>query len=222
LHPISDIMKIKSFKGGFDDNFCYLVWCKKTNHAVIIDPSVEPLEIFEFIESHNIIISKIFITHTHHDHICYLSDFIYKYPNISIYAYTNTRKTFNNNFIGVEHNDIISIGEIMFTALFTPGHYDDCLCYWNIKDKLIFTGDTIFVGRSGRTVSTHSNISKLYNSIYKIILQLPLDTTIYPGHDYGYTPQITIEKNNVLSSFFSCKSEEEFIKIMKDFEKNRL
>ena len=88
-------MKIKSFKGGFDDNFCYLVWCKKTNQAVIIDPSVEPLEIFEFIESHNIIVSKIFITHTHHDHICYLSDFIYKYPNISIQLLTSIdhRKT---------------------------------------------------------------------------------------------------------------------------------
>ena len=52
-------MKVKSFKGGFDDNFCYLIWCEDTMQSAIIDPSVDPLEIFEFIENNNIILSKI-------------------------------------------------------------------------------------------------------------------------------------------------------------------
>ena len=222
MHLISGIMKIKSFKGGFDDNFCYVVWCKNTMQGAIIDPSVEPLEIFKFIENNNIILSKILITHTHHDHICYLSHFIYKYPNISVYGYNNTRKSFNDNFIGLNHNDIVSIGGVMFTTLYTPGHYDDCLCYWNIKNISIFTGDTMFVGRSGRTISSYSNISKLYNSIYNIILNLPKDTIIYPGHDYGYKSDISIRENINLSTFFSCKSEDEFIEVMRKFEENRM
>ena len=49
-------MKVKSFKGGFDDNFCYLIWCEDTMQSAIIDPSVDPLEIFEFIENNNIIL----------------------------------------------------------------------------------------------------------------------------------------------------------------------
>ena len=71
----SGTMKVKSFKGGFDQNFCYLIWCEDTMQGAIIDPSTEPLEIFEFIEANDIILSKILITHTPHDHICYLSDY---------------------------------------------------------------------------------------------------------------------------------------------------
>ena len=59
MHLTLGIMKVESFKGGFDDNFCYLIWCEETMHAAIIDPSVDPLEIFEFIENNNIILSKI-------------------------------------------------------------------------------------------------------------------------------------------------------------------
>ena len=136
MHLTLDIMKVKSFKGGFDNNFCYLVWCEETMQAAIVDPSVKPLEIIEFIEQNNIILSKIFITHTHHDHICYLSDFINKHPNIAIYGYYNTRKSFEDSYFhGLHHNDIVSIGNIIYTVLYTPGHYDDCLCYWNIKNK---------------------------------------------------------------------------------------
>ena len=221
MHPISGIMRIKSFRGGFDNNFCYLVWCEDTMQAAIVDPSVEPLEIFDFIEQNNIILSKILITHTHHDHICYLSDFLFQYPDIKIYAYAKTRQSFDNNFSGINHNDTISIGASMFNVLYTPGHYDDCLCYWDMKDKILFTGDTVFVGRSGRTINQYSNISNLYDSIYNIILKLPGDTIIYSGHDYGSKPQITIIDNIKSSSFFSSQSEEEFIEVMNRFEENR-
>ena len=65
------------------------------------------------------------------------------------------------------------------------------------------------------------NISKLYDSIYNIILKLHKNTIIYPGHDYGHVPKISLAENINLSPFFSCISEEEFIDTMKRFEKNR-
>ena len=91
-------MQVKTFQGGFDKNLSYLIWCDKTKYAGLIDASVEPLEIFEFIESHNLILEKILITHTHHDHIHYLSDFIYKYPMINVYLHSNPINKLNNLF----------------------------------------------------------------------------------------------------------------------------
>ena len=218
---ISGIMKVKEFKGGYDDNFCYLIWCDKTLEGAIIDPSVEPDKIFHFINQNDILLKKILITHTHYDHISYLTDFISMYLNVVIYGYVKTRYSFNNNFYGLSHNEKISIGDEIFTSLYTPGHYDDCLCYWNKSANMIFTGDTIFVGRSGRTINMYSDISKLYHSIYDIILKLPKETIIYPGHDYGPTSTISISDNMELSHFFSCKSEKEFIDVMDDFETSR-
>ena len=221
MHHTLDIMKIKSFKGGYDDNFSYLIWDETTLDGAIIDPSVSPELIFDFITLNNIRLSKIFITHTHMDHIVYLDDFLDRYPSLSIYAYLNTRQKFEGNFIGINHNDQISLGNSIFTVLYTPGHYDDCICYWNSQDGIIFTGDTVFVGRSGRTIISYSRISQLFDSIYNIILQLPKETIIYPGHDYGPSPTITISDNIKLSLFFSAQSKQEFISIMKDFELNR-
>ena len=65
-------MKIKTYQGGFDKNLSYLIWCESTRIAGIVDASVELTEIIEFIEAKNLILEKIFITHTHFDHINYL------------------------------------------------------------------------------------------------------------------------------------------------------
>jgi len=92
---------------------------------------------------------------------------------------------------------------------------------WNKKDHCLFTGDTMFIGRAGRTVGEKSNIRHLYSSIYKQILTLPEQTTIYPGHHYGYTPHVILKENISLSPFFQCSSEDEFIKVMEAYEKGR-
>ncbi len=51
----------------------------------------------------------------------------------------------------------------------------------------------MFIGRTGRVLSEKSSIEKLYHSIYEVLLKLPHDTMIYPGHDYGYKINDTIK-----------------------------
>jgi len=79
----------------------------------------------------------------------------------------------------------------------------------------------MFVGRTGRVVSHTSNIHELYDSIYNRILTLEQNTLIYPGHNYGYIPSISIKKSIELFDFFQCKNLSEFKKVMENFEKNR-
>ena len=95
LHTLG-IMQIKSFLGGFDKNFCYLIWCEKTMLGAVIDPSVEPVQVFEFIEKKSIILDKILITHTHHDHIKYLDDFLIRFPLGNIYGHEFSLKIFES------------------------------------------------------------------------------------------------------------------------------
>jgi glyoxylase-like metal-dependent hydrolase (beta-lactamase superfamily II) len=104
-------------------------------------------------------------------------------------------------------------------TIYTPGHYFDSICY--LIENVIFTGDTIFVGRTGRIISTRSDINDLYDSVYKKILELPRDTYIYPGHDYGLKPSITIEENIKISELLQAKGKSDFIDRMANYENNR-
>ena len=213
-------MKIKSFQGGYDKNFSYIIWCEKTKHAALIDASTELTPIKEYIEQNNLIFSKILITHTHYDHIAFLDDFLNYYSNLLVYCFHKpiNLKTSYTKLIDYE---TIVIGDELIVALYTPGHFVDSMSFWDKKNNLLFTGDTVFVGRTGRTISDTSNIKDLYESVYNKILKLPNETTIYPGHNYGFKPFITIKENIELFDFFSCHNFDEFQKIMEKFEKNR-
>ena len=214
-------MKIKRFQGGYDKNFCYVVSCDETRMAAIIDPAVEINPVIEYIESEDLILDKILVTHTHNDHIYYLNDFINLYPLTRVYASSNAAFKTNIKFKKVEHNDVIILGKLFILSLFTPGHYFDSMCFWMKSEKIVFTGDTMFVGRTGRTVGNGSDIKNLYQSIYDILLKLPTETIVYPGHHYGFRKEITIRENVKNSIFFQCKSFNEFELVMKNFEKSR-
>ena len=214
-------MKIKSIQGGFDKNLSYLLWCKTTKIAAIIDPAVETTYFEEIINKNNLIIKKILITHTHHDHILHLDSYLYLYPNAEVVCHPNHMSQLNNQVKMVDDYEIIPIGEESLVAIHTPGHYIDSICFWDQTNKSIFTGDTMFVGRTGRTISAQSNISDLYNSIYKSILALPEKTIIFPGHHYGYKKTISLKENKQLSNFFTCNSLDNFKKVMENYEKNR-
>ncbi|MAV65288.1 MAG: hypothetical protein CMG00_08880 [Candidatus Marinimicrobia bacterium] len=214
-------MKVKTFIGGFDNNLSYLLWCEKTRLAALVDTSVEPLEILEFIESEDLILEKILITHTHHDHIKYISDFKYKFPIINILLHPNPINKIGSHYSTLEHNEVICVGKHLLTTLHTPGHFSDSICFWNKEEGFIFTGDTVFIGRTGRTIGSNSSIQDLYKSVYKVILSCPHETIIYPGHHYGYKPYDTIDSNIKNSSFFQCSNFNEFKKVMEKFEKSK-
>jgi glyoxylase-like metal-dependent hydrolase (beta-lactamase superfamily II) len=122
-------------------------------------------------------------------------------------------------FQTLTHNQRFRLGKLSFTALHTPGHYYDSITYQ--LESVLFTGDTLFVGRTGRVISARSNIEKLYDSIYNIILTLPKNIRIYPGHDYGDKPTISLKDNIVSSSLLQASDLKDFKARMLDYENNR-
>ena len=209
---------IKSFRGGYDNNFSYLVTCKNTQTQFLVDAAIPIQEIVPYVFKN---ISFIFITHTHRDHIAYLIDVMKSYPEITVVIFQKSVKRINGGkTMGVEDKDTISIGNLAVEVMYTPGHYEDCLCFQ--LDNVLFTGDTLFVGRTGRTVSSKADTRVLYNSVYKKILLLPKETQIYPGHDYGQKSHCTLKENIKMSPLLCAEDEEDFVKRMEEYERNRL
>ena len=209
---------IRSFKGGYDDNLTYLVSCMRTGNQFLVDASIQLKQIDGFINKRGLI--ALFITHTHGDHIAYLDEYLDAFPNLVVMVYKESEHKINCDYIKpVKQNDIVTVGQLTVEILYTPGHYDDSICYY--LDGVLFTGDTLFVGRTGRTISKGSDIKKLYKSVYDTILDLPESTMIYPGHDYGPKMSITIKENISISPLLRAEDEDDFIKRMAQYEATR-
>lgn len=216
MNPDTDF-SIRSFLGGFDNNFTYLITCSQTGLQVLIDAAIELEKISKYIINHPL---AILITHTHSDHIAFLEDYKKAYPKMQILGHPKSNKFSNKkNFIPLNDRQIVNIGVLKFNIIYTPGHFYDSICY-QLKPAL-FTGDTMFVGRTGRVISNKSNIKHLYNSIYNKILTLPMNTRIYPGHDYGHIQSILLSDNIDNSPLLRAKNFDDFKYRMNEYENNR-
>jgi sulfur dioxygenase len=49
---------------------------------------------------------------------------------------------------------------------------------------MAFTGDALLIRGCGRTDFQGGDAAQLYNSVHSQIFTLPLDTLLYPAHDY--------------------------------------
>ena len=209
---------IRSFKGGYDDNLTYLASCMRTGNQFLVDASVPLSKIDGFLNKRGLI--ALFITHTHGDHIAFLEEYLDAFPNLVVMIYKESESKIKCDYIKpVKEGDIVTVGQLSVEVFYTPGHYNDSMCYY--LDGVLFTGDTLFIGRTGRTISNGSDIKKLYKSIYNTILELPHTTIIYPGHDYGPKMSMTIKENISISPLLQAKDEDEFIKRMAEYEANR-
>ena len=153
--------------------------------------------------------------------IKYINEYIEKYPEIKVIGHPKSKlnDTSEINYMPAKDNSMFKLGSLEFKIIHTPGHYYDSVCF--LVENVIFTGDTLFIGRTGRTLSKGSNTPDLYNSVYKKLLTLPGNTIIYPGHNYGSKPTMTISENVKISSLLQASGEKDFIDRMKNYEKTR-
>lgn len=217
LDKINSDFSVQSFEGGYDKNFSYILTCLKTMNSAIIDASLKPDILKPFQKSKP---AAILITHSHFDHISYVNSYKECYPDIKLIGHPKSSlNKENNNFFPTKNNSILKLGNLEIKILHTPGHYFDSICF--LVGNVIFTGDTLFVGRTGRTISKGSDAKDLYDSVYNKLFKLPHDVVIFSGHNYGPLPSMTIAENIKTGSLLQAKSENDFINKMRDYEQNR-
>lgn len=189
------MLTIKNFISGRLKNNSYLIFDKdKSNKAILIDPAQSYLEVKSFIDSENLFIDKILLTHGHFDHIMdvpiwqKLGAKVYGHPaeidNLTSELTLMINKKYNQENVKIDFfisdNLTLNFEICEIKVLLTPGHTKGSLCY--ILDDLIFTGDTLFRESFGRTDFIDGDFSEIKKSIKKI-LTLKDNFSIYPGHD---------------------------------------
>ena len=209
-------LSVKQFSvGGFDKNFSYIICDKDSKAAAVVDPAGDTGIIFDEIKSAQLKIEKILLTHTHFDHTEGIGDFIQTFNDIHIYVHKNGVENLAEfpNIVEVEDKDLINISDNKIEVIFTPGHSDDSVCFYlpettnDNNEPALISGDTLFVGGCGRT-SEH-RVKDLYESLYEI-KNLPKNTIIYPGHDYGSSKTTVLGNELKTNKYYQVKNFNEF------------
>ena len=199
---------IRRVSGPFNLN-TYVLACKNTREAVIIDPGGETDALIAMIREKNIIPLRILNTHGHADQIFSTQTFKKEFPVPSclhgddddFFKDPDVREKTKKAVglpppypadIRLSHGDEIRFGETLLTVIHTPGHTPGSSCF--LCEGHLFTGDAIFVGEAGRTDLPGGNLSLLIDSIKTRIMPLDKKTIIHPGHHQGEEFESTLER----------------------------
>ena len=161
------------------DNYSYLIIDKINNTACVIDPS-ESKPIINFLEKENINLKYILNTHHHFDHVGGNKDLKKKY-NSTVIGYKDDSNRIPEIDILLEDNQIWKAGNFEAKIMHIPGHTTGHICFHFSKEKLLFTGDTLFSLGCGKLFE--GTYEDMFRSLDKI-KKLPQDTKIYCGHEY--------------------------------------
>lgn len=178
---------------------CYIIKDKESNETMVIDPGGESEKIIDMLDTLGIDkIKYIYLTHCHGDHFGAIlklkekkggkvlihrddAEGLYN-PDISLTYYIGMDDIELEADSRVDEGDIIHIGKLEFKVIHTPGHTKGGSCLYCEKEKMLFSGDTLFKGTWGRTDLPTSNFADIINSITNKLAVLPDDTIVYPGH----------------------------------------
>ena len=178
-----------------NDNYSYLIHEKETNTVSIVDPA-------EY-ETCDKVIQKYkkldFILNTHHhaDHVDGNLELKKKY-NSKVLGFELDKDRIPGIDVLLKENQKYKIGNLKFKIIFLPGHTRGHVAFFFNKEKVVFTGDTLFSLGCGRVFE--GSHKEMFHSLKKI-KDLPQDTKIYCGHEYTKSNLnfcLTYDVNNIL------------------------
>ena len=163
------------------DNYAYIIRDKNSKTTGVVDPS-EAKPIISFLKREKLKLNYILNTHHHFDHIGGNIE-LKKIYNAKIVGFEGDRHRIPGIDIFIKDKEIWSFGNSTVKIIHIPGHTLGHICFFFEKEKIVFTGDTLFSLGCGRIFEgDHKQMLDSLNKIKK----LPKNTKIYCGHEYTY------------------------------------
>lgn len=112
---------------------------------------------------------------------------------VTMNKYLNTPSNPFFAHVWFEDDTIINLGNYELKVIHTPGHTSGCICIYETKGKLLFSGDTVFANGTLSDIDTSGNISDYVNSMERLsTLKI---SELYPGHGrISKTPEQDIKQ----------------------------
>ena len=194
---------------------CTVLGDETTGAATVVDPGANIARILGILARHNLHLRQIVVTHAHIDHIAGAlalkeatsAPILYSKNDLPLVAIMDVQA----GWFGLEipevkppdhspaHAETLHTGNISAQILHTPGHTEGSLCLYFPDQHLLLAGDTLFAGAVGRTDLPGGNHRTMIASIRNVLLPLPDDTVVVPGHG----PETTIGEERETNPFLT-------------------
>jgi hydroxyacylglutathione hydrolase len=152
----------------------YLVADRAGGTGVFIDSGAPLDPLVEAVERLNLQVTHLLTTHGHSDHVVNHGEIERRF-GATILAEPS------EGVPGAEplaHGDVVETGELRVETLRTPGHSPGGLSFV-VNSEACFTGDTLFAGAVGGTRDSFDDVRR---SVMDVLMGLPPDVRVYPGH----------------------------------------
>jgi glyoxylase-like metal-dependent hydrolase (beta-lactamase superfamily II) len=208
MHLIFEQIRLE----GSDRNFGYLLGDREAGVACIVDPAYTPQALVQRAADQKLKIDYIINTHGHHDHINGNAEAV-KLTQAQVAAHPDCPVMPD---LRLEDSQELAIGELRLKFIYTPGHCADHIVIYEQTCRILITGDLLYVGKVG---GTENNIDARieFNSLQRVLQEIPDAATVWPGHDLGVRPSSTIAMERNSNPFLRCATLAEFIHLKNDW-----
>lgn len=121
------------------DNNVYVLRCRHTGDAVLIDAANEHEQLLELCRE--LKVGRVLETHGHWDHIQAVPQL--RDAGYSVGVSAADAEMLDSYDEIIEHDSVIEVGDLRLRTILTPGHTPGSMCFRVEGKPLLFSGDTL-------------------------------------------------------------------------------
>jgi glyoxylase-like metal-dependent hydrolase (beta-lactamase superfamily II) len=174
----SQVEIYKTVVGPMDNNV-YIVRCKVTGDAVLVDAANEHEQLLELCRTFGV--RRVIETHGHWDHIQAVPQLRDAGYDVAVTVEDAAMLPSYDSLL--EDDTVLEIGRLRLRTILTPGHTPGSMCFVIEGSPVLLAGDTLFPGGPGNTKFAGGSFPTIIESIERrLFVPFSADTIVMPGH----------------------------------------
>jgi glyoxylase-like metal-dependent hydrolase (beta-lactamase superfamily II) len=161
------------------DNNVYVLRCKQTGDAVLVDAANEHDTLLEMCR--RLGVRRVLETHGHWDHIQAVPAVRDAGYDVGVTS-ADAGMLPSYDFVLADES-VVEVGRLRLHTVATPGHTPGSMCFRLEGSPVLFSGDTLFPGGPGATGFPGGDFPTIIRSVEdRLFAPLAADTIVMPGH----------------------------------------